>query len=129
MIEYAWVIEMWFLFVVLYVILAVIFTQAYKIVTKTSKSDGTLTVLLELIAGTSILILSPLFDFSFPTDWKVYALLVLACVFYGISDRINTTVRSGVEASAFSIIKQLSTVFMIIAGYCFSKKNLYGKKL
>lgn len=129
MIEYAWVIEMWFLFVVLYVILAVIFTQAYKIVTKTSKSDGTLTVLLELIAGTSILILSPLFDFSFPTDWKVYALLVLACVFYGISDRINTTVRSGVEASTFSIIKQLSTVFMIIAGLLFFKEEFVWKKI
>ena len=37
-------------------------------------------------------------------------------VFYSISDRLNTTVRSGIEASTFSIIRQLSTVFMIFAG-------------
>lgn len=120
---------MWFLFVCLYIILAVAFTQAYKIVTKTSKSDGTLTVLLELIAGTSVLILAPFFSLSFPTDWKVYALLALACVFYGISDRINTTVRSGVEASTFSIIKQLSTVFMILAGLIFFKEPFVWKKI
>lgn len=120
---------MWFLFVCLYIVLAVAFTQAYKIVTKTSKSDGTLTVLLEFIAGTSVLILAPFFSFSFPTDWKVYALLAVACVFYGISDRINTTVRSGVEASTFSIIKQLSTVFMILAGLIFFKEPFICKKI
>ncbi len=120
---------MWFLFVCLYIVLAVAFTQAYKVVTKTSKSDGTLTVLLELIAGTSVLIFAPFFSFSFPTDWKVYALLAVACVFYGISDRINTTVRSGVEASTFSIIKQLSTVFMILAGLLFFKEPFVWKKI
>lgn len=120
---------MWLLFVILYIILSVVFTQFYKVVTKTSKSDGTITVLLQLIAGVSVLLLSPLFKFTFPTDFKVYLLLGIACVFYAISDRMNTTVRSGLEASTFSIIKQLSTVMMILAGLLFFKEPFIGKKM
>lgn len=120
---------MWFLFVALYIVLAVAFTQFYKIVLNTSKSDGTLTVLLQFIAGLSALLLSPFFKFTFPTDWKVYLLLGIACIFYALSDRMNTTVRSGIEASTFSIIKQLSTVFMILAGLLFFKEKFVWKKI
>lgn len=120
---------MWFMFVVLYIILAVAFTQFYKIVLNTSKSDGTLTVLLQFIAGLCALIISSFFKFTFPTDWKVYLLLGIACVFYALSDRMNTTVRSGIEASTFSIIKQLSTVFMILAGLLFFKEQFVWKKI
>ena len=118
---------MWFLFVVLYIILAVAFTQFYKIVLKTSKSDGTITVLLQFIAGLSALIFVPFFKLTFPTDWKVYLLLGIACIFYAISDRINTTVRRGLEASTFSIIKQLSTVFMILSGLFFKEQFVLKK--
>lgn len=120
---------MWILYVCLYIILAIIFTQFYKIVLKTSKSDGTLTVLLQFIAGLSALILSIFFQFKFPTDIKIYLLLGIACIFYALSDRINTTVRSGIEASTFSIIKQLSTVFMILAGLLFFKEKFILKKI
>ena len=120
---------MWILFVFMYVILAVVYTQFYKIVTKTSKCGGTLTVLLQIVAGFCALLLSPFFKFTFPTDWKVYALLAVACIFYAISDRMNTTVRKGLEASTFSIIKQLSTVFMILAGLLFFKEPFVWKKI
>ena len=120
---------MWILFVFIYIVLAVAFTQFYKIVTKTSKSAGTLTVLLQFLAGISALLMCPFFKFSFPTDYKVYLLLGIACIFYAISDRVNTTVRSGIEASTFSIIKQLSTVFMILAGLLFFKEKFVYKKI
>lgn len=120
---------MWILYVTLYIILAVTFTQVYKVVTKTSKNSGALTILLQIIAGTSVLIFSPLFEFTFPTDWKIYLLLGVACIFYAISDRLNTTVRSGIEASTFSIIKQLSTVFMIISGLLFFKEPFVWQKI
>lgn len=122
-------ISRWIFYVFLYVVLAIIFTQYYKIVTKTSKSDGTLTVLLQFIAGICAIAFSPFFEFTFPTDWKIYALLGVACIFYAISDRVNTTVRSGLEASTFSIIKQLSTVFMIVAGLLFFKEEFVWKKI
>lgn len=120
---------MWIFYVCSYIVLAVAFTQCYKIVTKTSKSDGTLTVLLQFLAGMSALLVTPFFKFTFTTDWKVYLLLGIACVFYAISDRMNTTVRSGIEASTFSIIKQLSTVFMILAGLIFFKEEFVWEKI
>lgn len=112
----------WGIFVILYLILTVIMDQAFKIATETLKKPGVLTVLIQGIGTVSALLISPLFEIKFPTDIKIYIFLGLAIIFYAISDRLNTTVRSGIEASTFSIIKQLSTVFMIFAGLIFLKE-------
>lgn len=113
----------WLLYVVLYILLSTIFTQFYRIATKTMKSAGALTVLLQMMAGIFVLLLCPLFEFKLPTDARVYGLLAISICFYCISDRLNTTVRSGVEASTFSMLKQLSTTFMIFAGLIFFKEE------
>lgn len=112
----------WIVYVILYLIISVVFNQFYKITTKTLTKPGALTVLLESLSAITILILCPFFETKFPTDIKVYIFLGLSIVFYAISDRLNTTVRSGIEASTYSIIKQLSTVFMIFAGLIFFKE-------
>ena len=110
------------IFVILYLILAVIFDQSYRIVAKSLTKSGPLTVILELIGACSILLLSPFFKITFPTDIRVYILLGLSIIFYTIVDRLNTIVRSGMEASTFSVIRQLSTAFMIFAGFIFFKE-------
>lgn len=120
---------MWLFYVAMYIILSVAFTQLYKISTRTSKNYGSLTILLELVAGISILILTPFFDFSWPSDYRIYIILFIACIFYAIADRLNTTVRSGLEASTFSVIKQIYTVFMILAGFIFFKEELLITKV
>lgn len=120
---------MWVLFVCLFIIIAVLYNQFYKLVLKTAKADGSLTVLVQLIGGISALSFSVFFRYKFPTDWKIYVLLGIACLFYALSDRINTIVRSGIEASTFSIIKQLSTVFMTLAGLFFFKEKFVWKKI
>jgi drug/metabolite transporter (DMT)-like permease len=111
----------WIIFVILYLIVATIFNQSYKIATKNLKNPGALTVLLEFIGAITILIWCPFFEMKFPSDIKVYILLGLSIVFFAITDRLNTTVRKGLEASTFSMIRQLSTVFMIFAGVLFFK--------
>lgn len=110
------------IFVILYLILAVIFDQSYRIVAKSLTKSGPLTVILELIGAGSILLLSPFFKITFPTDIRVYILLGLSIIFYTIVDGLNTIVRSGMEASTFSVIRQLSTAFMIFAGFIFFKE-------
>lgn len=111
----------WLVYVILYLIFAVIFNQAYKVSTKTLTKPGALTILLEVIGSLAILLLIPFFEIKFPTDPKVYLFLGLSIIFYTVNDRLNTTVRSGIEASTFSIIHQLATVFMIFAGVLFFK--------
>ncbi len=110
------------IFVIAYLILAVIFDQSYRIVTKSLTKSGPLTVILELMGAGVILLLSPFFEMTFPTDIRVYILLGLSIIFYTIVDRLNTIVRSGMEASTFSVIRQLSTAFMIFAGFVFFKE-------
>ena len=119
----------WLFYIVLYLIFAVAFNQYYKITTKTMKKAGALTVLMEGLAGLFSLLLFPLFEIRFPTDVKVYAFLGIAIIFYAIQDRLGTTVRSGIEASTYSIIKQLSTVFMIFAGLLFFKEPFILNKI
>ncbi|MCI8760810.1 MAG: DMT family transporter [Clostridia bacterium] len=118
----------WLLYVIMYIILATIFTQFYKIATKTLKKPGALTILLQLIAGITVLTICPFFEFKFPTDYRIYIMLGISIIFYAISDRINTTVRSGIEASTFSMLKQLSTTFMIFAGLIFLKEEFVLNK-
>lgn len=113
----------WLLYVLLYLVLATAFTQFYKIATKTLKKAGALTVLLQMTAGLTALLLCPFFEFKFPTDIKVYIMLGISIIFYAMSDRMNTTVRSGIEASTYSMLKQLSTTFMIFAGLIFFKEE------
>lgn len=112
-----------YIYVCMYIVLATVFTQFYKIATKKLKKAGALTVLLQITAGITALLLCPLFEIKFPTDINVYIILGISIICYTISDRINTTVRSGIEASTFSMLKQLSTTFMIFAGLIFFKEE------
>lgn len=113
----------WILQVIMYLVLATLFTQFYKIATKTMQKTGALTVILQVMAGVTALLLCPLFEFKFPTDIKIYIMLGISIIFYTISDRVNTTVRSGIEASTFNILQQLSTTFMTFAGLIFFKEE------
>lgn len=113
----------WVVLVIMYLVLATLFTQFYKIATKTMQKTGALTVLLQVMAGITALLLCPFFEFKFPTDIRIYIMLGISIIFYTISDRVNTTVRSGIEASTFNILQQLSTTFMIFAGLVFFKEE------
>lgn len=42
---------------------------------------------------------------------------------YAITDRLNIESRYGLEPSTFSMLKQLSTVFMILFGILFMKES------
>jgi len=120
---------MWLFFIFIHIISSIIFTQLFKIIIKNSKSKGSITVLVQFIAGITSILISTLFKYTWSTDWKVYLTLIVACIFYSISDRMNTTVRNGIEASTFSIISQLATVFMILAGLIFFKEPFVLKKI
>lgn len=116
-------------YIILYLGFAVTYNQLYKINTKKMKKAGALTVLVEGLAGIIILLLMPFFKIKFPSDYKVYIFLGIAIIFYAIYDRLATNVRSGIEASTYSIIKQMSTVFMIIAGLIFFKEPFILNKI
>lgn len=118
----------WKVYVILYVFLSVAFNQSYKICTRFMKKSSALTILLQLTSSIFCILVIPLFKFKLPRDISVYIFLSLAIIFYTLNNRLSTISRSGVEASTYSVIKQLPTVFMIFAGILFFKEPFVIEK-
>ena len=113
----------WIFIVILYLIIAVVNNQCYKILVKNMKKASATMVIVDGLSGLFSLLMIPLFDIKLPENKLVYLFLTLACIFYALNDRLSTTVRKGIEASTFCMLKQLSTVFMIFAGLLFFKEK------
>lgn len=110
------IINTWQFNLVCYLICVVTFYQSYKLAVKDALNDGAATVLLQFIAGLSILLLTPLYPLIFPSSYYLWGLLFSACIFYALNDRLQTTVRKHLEVSIFTVLSQLTSVFMIIYG-------------
>lgn len=126
------IINTWQFNVILTLIFVVLFYQFYKLAVKNVKKDGAATIIIQLIAGFSILVWTPLFSLNFPdfySNIKIYGLLFLATIFYAINDRLQTTARKNLEVSVFSIINQLSNVFIIIIGLTIFRESFVIYKI
>ena len=113
----------------LYLVSAVVFAQAFKKANRNMKSAGALTILLEVFTAFFALFFIPFFDFTWPTDTSVYLTLLAVVSIYAITDRLNIEARYGLDPSVFSMLKQLSTVFLIILGFIFLKEPVVLKKI
>ena len=115
--------------VILYVISAIIFAQAFKVSNSKMKDAGALTILLEVFTSLFAFILIPFFTIKFATDISVYLILLVVTIIYAFTDRLNIEARYGLDPSVFSMLKQLSTVFLLIFGFIFLKEKLILTKL
>lgn len=118
-----------YLFLTIYIFSSTFFNESYKLIAKNMNKASSLTVLIEFIAGSISLLLIPFFEIKFPSDIKIYFLFFLATIFYTIQDRLATISRSGLEASTYGILKQLSNVFMLVMGFISFKEKLTVEKL
>lgn len=116
------------IWVIIYLVFAVLFAQEFKKVNKNSKNISALTVLLELVTAIFALLLSPLFKYKFSTNIYTYAIIFVVTILYAFTDRLNIEARYGLNPSVFSMLKQLSTVFMVIFGLVFLKEKWVFKK-
>jgi drug/metabolite transporter (DMT)-like permease len=119
----------WESWVLIYLISAVVFAQSFKVANRKMKNAGSLTILLEVFTALFSILFIPLFKISFPTDIKIYLTLLVVTIIYAITDRLNIEARYGLEPSTFSMLKQLSTVFLIILGFLFLKEKLLINQL
>ena len=87
----------WWFNLIGYLIFVVFFCQFYKLAVKNAKKDGAATVLLQLLAGVSVLVLVPFLPITFPSDPKVYLLLIAASIFYALNDRLQTSARKNLD--------------------------------
>ncbi len=116
--------DLWETWVIIYLISAVLFAQVFKAANRNMKSAGALTILLEFFTALFALLFIPFFKFTLPNDFNIYIILLIATFLYAITDRLNIEARYGLDPSTFSVLKQLSTVFMIFFGILFLKEKL-----
>lgn len=117
------------LWIIIYLIFAVFFAQGFKSVNRKMKNASALTILLEFFTAIFALILSPFFVFKLPSDGTVYLIVVIVTIIYAVTDRLNIEARYGLDPSTFSMLKQLSTVFLVIFGFIFLKEDFVIKRI
>ena len=103
---------------------SVLFIQYYKLAVVNSQKEGASTIILQTIAGISVLFLAPFFLFKFPNNFFTYFLLVTATIFYALNDRIQTTVRKNLDVSVYTILNKLCNVFIIVYGIVLFKEDI-----
>ncbi len=119
----------WKFWVIVYLISAVIFAQTFKKTNRNMKNAGSLTILLEIFTALFAILFIPFFTLKFSHDINIYLTLLLVTIIYAMTDRLNIEARHGLDPSAFSMLKQLSTVFLIILGFIFLKEEILFKKI
>lgn len=119
----------WQFWTILYLISAVLFSQCFKKANRSMKDATCLTLLLEGFTALFSLLLLFMFPIQFSTNIWTYIVLGIVCVIYAVTDRLNIEARYGLEPSTFSMLKQLSTVFIIIFGIIFKKQELVIHRL
>lgn len=116
------------IWIILYLIFATIFAQEFKNLNRTMKNASALTVLLEFFTAVFALLLSPFFEYKFASGTMPYIIIAIVTIIYAFTDRLNIEARYGLDPSSFSMLKQLSTVFLVIFGFLFLKEAFIIKK-
>jgi len=119
----------WKFWTIIYLISAVLFAQTFKKVNRKMKNASILTILLEGCTALLSLIFIFLFPFDFAKDIWTYLILFLVVIIYAVTDRLNIESRYGLEPSIFSMLKQLSTVFIILFGILFLNDKIILYKI
>lgn len=115
--------------VIIYLIFSLLFAQCFKETNRNMKNASALTILLEIFTALFALLLSPLFTFKFSLNPKILLTLGTVTIIYAATDRLNIEARYGLAPSTFSMLKQLSTVFLVIFGFVFLKEKIVLTKI
>lgn len=115
--------------VVIYLIFSLIYAQTFKKANRNMNDASALTVLLELFTAFFAIFFIPFFKFKLPNNPSVYLTIFIVTIIYAVTDRLNIEARYGLNPSTFSMLKQLSSVFLVIFGFIFLKEKLVIKKI
>ena len=123
------IVDKWEFWVVIYLISEVVFAQTFKRCNRKMKNASALTVLLEIFTIVFAIFFIPLFQMKFPSNYVIYLILFVLTIIYALTDRLNIEARYGLDPSAFSMMKQLSTVFIIVFGIILFNEDVVIKKI
>ena len=119
----------WVTWVVIYLVFATIFSQSFKKSNRNMSDAGSLTILLELFTAFFSLFFIPFFKLTISHNPHTYLILIVVIIIYALTDRLNIEARYGLSTSSFSMLKQLSSVFLVILGFVILKEKVVITKV
>lgn len=119
----------WVTWVIIYLISAVVFSQSFKKANRNMTNAGTLTILLELFTAFFSLFFIPFFKLTISHNPHTYLILIVVIIIYAFTDRFNIEARYGLSTSTFSMLKQLSSVFLVILSFVILKEKVVITKV
>ena len=119
----------WITWVVIYLVFATIFSQSFKKANRNMSDAGSLTILLELFTAFFSLFFIPFFKLTISHNPHTYLILIVVIIIYAFTDRLNIEARYGLSTSTFSMLKQLSSVFLVILGFVILKEKVVITKV
>lgn len=115
--------------VVIYLVFSLIYAQTFKKANRNMKDASALTVLLELFTAFFAIFFIPFFKFKLPDNPYVYLIIFIVTIIYAFTDRLNIEARYGLSPSTFSMLKQLSSVFLVILSFVILKEKVILTKI
>lgn len=119
----------WVTWVVIYLVFATIFSQSFKKSNRNMSDAGSLTILLELLTAFFSLFFIPFFKLTISHNPHTYLILIVVIIIYAFTDRLNIEARYGLSTSTFSMLKQLSSVFLVILSFVILKEKVVITKV
>lgn len=119
----------WVTWVVIYLVFATIFSQSFKKSNRNMSDAGSLTILLELFTAFFSLFFIPFFKLTISHNPHTYLILIVVIIIYAFTDRLNIEARYGLSTSTFSMLKQLSSVFLVILSFVILKEKVVITKV
>lgn len=98
----------------LVIIFGVLFNQFTRIYFRDSKNIGAATIIAQVCGSICALLWVPLFSLDLNMSTNYWVLLIIACVFYALNDRLGADVKKNLDVSVFSILNRTSDVFLIV---------------
>ncbi|MDR0462007.1 MAG: EamA family transporter [Christensenellaceae bacterium] len=120
---------MWLIFTLVFVLAQIAFLQFFKVAIKDSKNVGAFTVLVQVVASLSILVLCPFFGWAWPRGWLVWVLLLVSLGLYAVNDRLDATVRKNIDISVDAMVQQVYRIFFLVMGIAFLGRSFVWLKL
>jgi drug/metabolite transporter (DMT)-like permease len=116
--------QYWQVNLVIAIALFVVMYPHYRLAAKEFERPSDIPIIFGVIGSIIFLVLIPFFDFYFPTDWRVWALLLSSNILYACQDVLKSKGFKYLDVSVVSIFSQSSKIFLILFGIIIFSERL-----
>jgi len=121
--------QYWQINLALAIILFVVLYQCYRLLAQEVEDTSSVPIIIGFIGSSFFILLIPFFEMKFPTDWRIYMLLLIAGIFYAVNDVLKARGFKYLDVSVVAIFSQFAKIFLIFYGIIVFQEVLTGNDL